>query len=220
MLHTLKIDSINKSFGDKKVLHDIYLECRTGEIVGVLGRNGSGKTTLFKIIYGIEEAENKFIKLDGKVLNTSKLIFNNISFLNQTSFIPKSFSVKKSIFLSIENSKTEEFYNDDIIKQIIVKQINQLSTGELRYLEIKIILFNNSKFCLLDEPFSGLSPIAIDKVVVMLIQNYQKKGILITDHNYNEVMKISNKIILLKNGKSISIKDRNELIEHNYLFKL
>jgi ABC-type lipopolysaccharide export system ATPase subunit len=217
MSHSLKIDSINKNFGDKKVLSDIYLECKTGEIVGILGRNGSGKTTLFKIIYGIEETENKFIKLNETVLNTPKLIFKNISFLSQSSFIPQSFSVKKAIFLSIENSKIEEFYNDESINLISNKKINQLSTGQLRYLEIKIILFNDSKFCLLDEPFSGLSPIVIDKVTAMIVQNINKKGVFITDHNYSEIIKISSKMILLKNGKSILIKNKDELVEHNYL---
>ena len=220
MVHILKIDSIIKSFGDKKIISDIYLECKTGEIVGVLGRNGSGKTTLFKIIFGIEKAENKFIKLDDLVLNTEKLIFNNISFLNQASSIPNSFSVKKSILLSVENYKIEEFYNDDNINQIRGKQINQLSTGQLRYLEIKIILFNNSKFCLLDEPFSGLSPIVIDKVSEMLVKYTSEKGIFITDHNYNQIMQISSKIFLLKNGQSISIKDKSDLIKHNYLLNL
>lgn len=220
MSYTLKIDSVTKSYGDKRVLSDISLECKTGEIIGILGRNGSGKTTLFEIIYGIVEAENKFIKLDSKVLNTQKLVFSNISFLNQSSFIPKAFSVQKAVFLSIDNSKTEEFYNDASVIQIRHKQINQLSTGELRYLEIKIVLFNNSKFCLLDEPFSGLSPIVIDKVISMLVQNGPKKGIFITDHNYREIIKIASKLILLKNGKSIVIKDNAQLVEHNYLVNL
>lgn len=218
--HTLKVDSISKDFGDKKVLSDIYLECKTREIVGVLGRNGTGKTTLLKIIFGIENAENKFVKLDNKVLNTKKSIFNNISYLSQSSSIPKYFSVNKSIRLSIEKTKIDEFYNDEFIHKIREKSISHLSTGELRYLEIKIILFNNSKFCLLDEPFSGLSPIMIDKISLMLLQFANTKGIFITDHNYREIMKISTKIILIKNGKSIPIQDYNELIEHNYLLNL
>jgi ABC-type lipopolysaccharide export system ATPase subunit len=220
MLNTLIIDSINKSFGDKKVLSDIYLECKTGEIIGVLGRNGSGKTTLFKIIYGLEDAENKFIKLNGTVLNTEKLILNNISFLNQSSFIPISFSVKKSIHLSIEDSKLKEFYNDDNINLIRGKQISQISTGELRYLEVKIILFNISKFCLLDEPFSGLSPINIEKISNLITDNSKRKGIIISDHNYRQILKISSKVVLLKNGKTNSIKNFNELVEHNYILNL
>ena len=219
-MHILTIDSISKSFGDKKILSDIYLTCKTGDIVGILGRNGTGKTTLLNVIFGIEEYENRFVKMDEKVLNTQKLIFGNISFLNQSGFTPKSFSVKKAICLSVEDKRIAEFYNDEVINQIKDRQINQLSTGELRYLEIKIILFNNSKFCLLDEPFSGLSTILIDKISSMLIHNACKKGIFVTDHNYTEILKIASSIILIKNGKSIPIKDKTELVEHNYLLKL
>ena len=218
--YTLKIDSVCKDYGRKKILTDIYLECSTGEIIGVLGRNGTGKTTLLKIIYGIENAENKFIKLNETVLNTEKLIFKNISFLSQSSFIPKYFSVKKSIKLSIESSKIIEFYNDEFIQNISENSIVELSTGELRYLEVKLLLFNDSKFCLLDEPFSGLSPIMIEKISFLILKYASNKGFVITDHNYREIMKISTRLILIKNGKSITIKDYNELIDYNYLTSL
>lgn len=216
----LEIDSIIKKFGGDNILSDIYLKCETGEIVGVLGRNGSGKTTLFKIIYGIEGAENKFIKLDKKILNTEKLIFKNISYLSQEHFIPKQFSVSKAIYLSVDNSRVKEFYDDEDIGCLKSKLIRELSTGELRYLETKIVLFNNSKFCLLDEPFSGLSPILVEKIEHLISKYSHTKGIIITDHNYESIMKISTKLILLKNGKTINISNRNELIEHGYLLNI
>ena len=104
-----------------------------------------------------------------------------------------------------------------MIQQIKNSYVNQLSGGELRYLEIKLTLCNDSKFVFLDEPYNGLSPIMIIKVNEMIIKNSIKKGILITDHNYIEIIKISTKIILIKDGKTFPINDMKQLSEKGYL---
>ncbi|GAA4067237.1 ATP-binding cassette domain-containing protein [Flavobacterium cheonanense] len=217
MNHLLEIDSIQKHFDQKVVLSDVYLKCRTGEIIGLLGRNGSGKSTLLKIIFGILSADNKFVRVNGKVLFKTNDLLNEISYLPQEDFIPNSFSVKKTIQLSIDKNKIIDFYQDDFINSLKYKKINHLSGGELRYLEIKLILSNSSKFVLLDEPYNGLSPIMIDKINQLITQNSTKKGIIITDHNYENVIKISSKLILMKEGKAFHLKDKNELIDKGYL---
>ena len=97
------------------------------------------------------------------------------------------------------------------------KKIHQLSGGELRYLEINLILSNKSKFVLLDEPYNGLSPLMIDKINLLIQKNAQQKGIIITDHNYENVIKISTQLVLMKNGKTHHLKDKKELIEMGYL---
>lgn len=215
--HLLEIDSIQKYFDQKVVLSDVYLKCKTGEIIGLLGRNGSGKSTLLKIIFGILPADNKFVRINGKVLFKTNDLLNEISYLPQEDFIPSSFSVKKTIQLSIDKDKIADFYQDDFINSLKDKKINHLSGGELRYLEIKLILSNSSKFVLLDEPYNGLSPIMIDKINQLIVENSNKKGIIITDHNYENVIKISSKLILMKEGKAFRLKDKNELIEKGYL---
>lgn len=215
--YVLEIDSVQKKFDYKSILSDIYLKCETGEIIGLLGRNGSGKSTLLKIIFGILEADFKFVRIDGFIKNRTSDLFKDISYLSQDNFIPNSFSVKIAIELSIDSQKIKSFYDDEMIKSITDKKINQLSGGELRYLEIKLILFNPSKFVLLDEPYNGLSPIMIDKINQLITQNSTKKGIIITDHNYENVIKISSKLILLKEGKAFHLKDKNELIDKGYL---
>jgi ABC-type multidrug transport system ATPase subunit len=215
--HLLEIDSIQKYFDQKVVLSDVYLKCKTGEIIGLLGRNGSGKSTLLKIIFGILPADNKFVRINGKVLFKTNDLLNEISYLPQEDFIPSSFSVKKTIQLSIDKDKIADFYQDDFINSLKDKKINHLSGGELLYLEIKLILSNSSKFVLLDEPYNGLSPIMIDKINQLIVENSNKKGIIITDHNYENVIKISSKLILMKEGKAFHLKDKNELIEKGYL---
>ncbi len=215
--HILEIDSIQKKFDYKSVLSDVYLKCETNEIIGLLGRNGSGKSTLLKIIFGILDANFKFVRIDGVTKNKTSDLFKDISYLSQEDFIPNSFSVKRAIQLSIDKDKIADFYQDDFINSLKDKKINHLSGGELRYLEIKLILSNSSKFVLLDEPYNGLSPIMIDKINQLIIENSSKKGIIITDHNYENVIKISSKLILIKEGKTFHLKDKNELIDRGYL---
>ncbi|MCZ8332504.1 MAG: ATP-binding cassette domain-containing protein [Flavobacterium sp.] len=217
--HFIEIDSVQKYFNTKPVLTDVYLKCETGEIIGLLGRNGSGKSTLLKIVLGILSADNKFIRVDGKVIFNTNDSLNEISYLSQENFIPSSFSVKRAIQLSIDKDKVADFYQDDFINSLKDKKIHQLSGGELRYLEIKLILSNSSKFVLLDEPYNGLSPIMIEKINQLITENSSKKGIIITDHNYENIIKISSRLILMKDGKTIQIKDKMELVEKGYLSK-
>ena len=213
--HLLEVDSVQKNFDYKVVLSDVYLTCKTGEIIGLLGRNGSGKSTLLKIIFGILQAENKFIRIDGVVKFNNSSLFKEVSYLPQEDFIPKNLSVKKAIALSVKNQF--EFCSDSMIQTLLEKKIAHLSAGELRYLEIKLILNNSSKFALLDEPYNGLSPIMIDKINNLILENSSKKGIVITDHNYQNVIAISTKLVLLKNAKAFHLEDKNQLIEMGYL---
>lgn len=215
--HILEVDSVRKHFDYKLVVSDVYLKCETNEVIGLLGRNGSGKSTLLKIIFGIVSAENKCIRIDGFVKNKVSQLLNEISYLHQESFIPNHFTVKKAISLSISIEKTADFLEDTMIQSILDKKINYLSSGELRYLEIKLVLFNSSKFVLLDEPYNGLSPIMVEKVNQLIKDNSSNKGIVITDHDYENVIGISTQLLLMKEGKVHAIKDKMDLMEKGYL---
>lgn len=217
MKHLLEVDSIIKRYNNELVVSDVYVKCETGNIIGLLGRNGSGKSTLLQIIFGIVDAETKFIRIDGVVKQHVNQLMKDISYLPQHNFIPENFSVRKAINLSIEKLKRNVFYEDNLIETVLDNKIGQLSGGELRYLEIKLILSNPSKFVLLDEPYNGLSPIMIEKVNDLIIENSKSKGIIITDHNYENVILVSNQLILMKSGKTYHLKDKNELIEKGYL---
>lgn len=218
--HILEVDGIQKKFNERVILSDVYLKCETSEVIGILGRNGSGKSTLLKIIFGIVAAPNKCIRIDSVSKNNENSLSKEISYLSQEQFIPNHLSVKKAIALSIDKQKTAFFYEDEFIQSILSKRINQLSSGELRYLEIKIVLFNPSKFVLLDEPYNGLSPLMVDVVNELIKENSEKKGIVITDHNYKNVIKISTRVILIKEGKTHYIRNNAELVEKGYLVDL
>lgn len=219
MSYLLEIDSINKSYNGKPLLSNIYLKCELNDIIGIFGRNGSGKSTLLKIIFGTENAENKFIRINGKVENLPYLIKNGISYLGQNDFIPNNFSVLKAIDLSIIPSKKHLFINDDLIKKNLYKKISNLSGGESKYLHVKLILFGESKFCLLDEPYSGVSPIVSERINQLILEQSKDKGIIITDHNYQSMLNIVNKFVILKDGSTYFLNSREELIDYGYLNK-
>ncbi|MEC5167031.1 ABC-type multidrug transport system ATPase subunit [Flavobacterium sp. PL11] len=215
--NVLEIDSVQKQYDERVIISDVYLKCETNDIIGILGRNGSGKSTLLKIIFGIEPADFKFVRINGVVKSKTSDLLNQISYLPQDNFIPNSFSVKRTIQLSISKNKIEKFYADEMIRSMSEKKIKHLSGGELRYLEIKIVLSNNSKFVLLDEPYNGLSPILIEKVNQLVTSKADEKGIIITDHNYANVIKVSTKLALMKEGKLFHLKSKSELVERGYL---
>ena len=146
MKSLLEADSIEKSYNYITILSDVYLKCQTGDIIGVLGRNGCGKSTLLKIIYGVIPAEHKFIRIDYQLRRKAYKHANEISYLPQDNFIPKHFKVSKAIRLFLSKEKVSEFCDDSFIESILNSKIKNLSGGELRYLEIKLILYSDSKF--------------------------------------------------------------------------
>ncbi|WP_339888786.1 ATP-binding cassette domain-containing protein [uncultured Flavobacterium sp.] len=157
MKNLLEVDSVFKRYGEKLILSDVYLKCKTGNIIGLLGRNGSGKSTLLKIIFGVIEAETKFIRINGTVKEHVNQLMKDVGYLPQHNFIPDNLTVKKAIDLSIQKEKRIEFYSDKLINSVLDNKISNLST----VLRNQI---NSSKFVLLDEPYNGLAPVMINKV--------------------------------------------------------
>lgn len=215
--YLLEVDSIRKHYNHKPIVTDVYLKCETGNIIGLLGHNGCGKSTLLKIIFGIVKADFKFIRVNQQIAKTTSQLLKDVSYLSQENFIPKHFSVEKAIGLSIEKVKRDDFYNDPMISGLKNKTIGMLSGGELRYLEIKLILQRESKFVLLDEPYNGLSPLLTQKISGLIVTASKTRGIIISDHNYENVLAISTSIILMKDGKTHPIQDKYELVEKGYL---
>jgi ABC-type multidrug transport system ATPase subunit len=213
----LEADSIIYRIGTKNLLTDIYLKCQTGEIVGLLGSNGSGKSTLLKIMFGSLPSENKNIRINGKVYNqpfTDELI----SYLSQDYFLPSNLSLTKIVNIFIPSAeKRSRVVNNQRIQPHLKKKTSQLSGGELRYFEILLLLNLNTPFLLLDEPFSGIEPIFKEQIQELLKEYRKEKGIVITDHNYKQIIEVSDRIVLLLNGACKPIKHLNDLEDYNYI---
>ncbi len=215
--HTLEVDSIIKTIGERKILSDVFLSCRTGEVVGILGKNGSGKSTLLKIIFGSEDTEDKSIRVDGIVYRYLYRQGNLIAYLPRQSFLPSSISVKKIIKVFIEAGSRAKILNDDRIGQYKNKRVAELSGGELRYLEVFLLLNLNVTFVLLDEPFSGIEPLYQDKIIELIREYKHSKGVIITDHVFKKIIEVSDSMILLNSGMTRKVSNLTELEDYNYV---
>jgi len=218
MSHLLEIDSVNKSYGNNRILTDIYLKCETGDIIGLLGSNGSGKSTLLKILFGSENAQQKFIRIDGKIFDCPYKTPGEIAYLPQESFIPGNMTIASAAKLYFRNDDAARLFLDDQQLYLIKdRKVSELSSGQLRYAEIKLLLNIDAKFVLLDEPFNGISPLNIEEIKGVIRNSAQHKGIILTDHDYRDVLDVANKHYLLTDGGLKSIKDKDDLVFRGYM---
>ncbi|WP_140936818.1 ATP-binding cassette domain-containing protein [Sphingobacterium lumbrici] len=209
----LYVDSIEFSYSNnRQLLSGVYLHIKIGEIVGLLGRNGSGKSTLMKIIFGTLKPKFAYIRLHGKRIHKKAFLTNEVCYLPQQNFLPTAKTVDKVVhFMVREKNSRAKFQEDGVLKPIWQTKIADLSGGELRYLEILLLLNQKATFFLLDEPFSGVSPVYKEKIQNLIVNQCAEKGFLISDHDYTNVLAISNKILLLQNGGCRILKDKKEL---------
>lgn len=218
MKHYLEVDSIILEFNTKRVLQDVYLKNETGKTTGILGRNGTGKTCLMKIIYGGLKINNKSIRFDGKPVINSYRNPKFLKYLPQNNFIPQNLKIKR-IFRDFNlNFSGFTKYFPEFSKYFDFK-LKNLSGGEKRIIEIYIILASETKFCMLDEPFSHIMPLHVSTIKNIINDEKKNKGIIITDQLYEHIIDICDEIYLLSFGKTYLIKDKNDLIKLGYLNK-
>lgn len=217
MSDLLEADSIRKEFGTKQVLTDIAIRCCKGDIIGLLGRNGSGKSTLLKIIFGTLYTDHKFIRINNSILSQPFKQKNTIAYLSQDNFLPKNITVKQVFETYARDIDKNGFLDDEILSKVTGTKIGNLSGGESRYLEVKLLLNLNTLFVLLDEPFNGISPLHIEHIKKMITDKSLKKGIVLTDHDYRNVLDVANKYYLLFDGGLKKIKTKEDLIEWGYI---
>ncbi len=233
----LYTDSVVKKYGKRTVVKGISLEVNKGEVVGLLGPNGAGKTTTFYIIVG-------FIKpFSGKVFLDNLDITNlpmykrakmGIGYLPQEASVFRKLSVEDNILSVLEMTnlsrkeqkmKTEKLLEEFGLNRIRKSKGIQLSGGERRRTEIARALAIDPAFILLDEPFAGVDPIAVEDIQGIVTKLKEKNiGVLITDHNVHETLKITNRAYLLYEGRilesgSAEYLANNEEVKEKYLGK-
>ncbi|WP_454802433.1 ATP-binding cassette domain-containing protein [Mucilaginibacter phyllosphaerae] len=212
----LKVDSVQLAFNERKILQDVYLECQQGQVIGLLGRNGSGKSSLLRVIFGMQQASYKYVSIDGTFIH--KGYHNNrIAYLPQHSFLPNNIQISKLTKMLVDEVFWDSFTELNIYKLHAYKTPGQLSGGELRQLEMLMIIHSKAGFILLDEPFTHISPIQADEFKPVIRACAKRKVIIITDHQYYNILDVSDKVILLNNGCTKHITHNNELITYGYL---
>lgn len=220
-MNRLTVTNVGKKFGKKLVLDSVSLELNTGEILSVFGRNGSGKSTLLKIIFGVETADNMSLQINEKVFQQKEIIpSQKIAYLPQDNFLPKNYTVRNIIPLFHPNGEDQDkiFYSKGVAKFENTK-VGNLSMGELKYLEILMIGNLKHDFLLLDEPFSMVEPLQKEIIKELLLELKTSKGIILTDHYYNDVLGVTDKSFLLLDGKRVEIETISDLEKFGYLYK-
>ncbi|MFD2871659.1 ATP-binding cassette domain-containing protein [Mucilaginibacter ximonensis] len=212
----LKVDSLQLEFDNRPILRDIWLQCKQGEVLGLLGRNGSGKSTLLKVIFGTLMPLHKYVSIDG-VFTQHGYKKNRIAYLPQFSYLPRGLKINKLAINLVDQQYWNQFTTLDIYQKHQHKKPEQLSGGELRQLEMLMIIYGKADFILLDEPFTHVTPVQTDYFKPLIREVAKTKGIIITDHQYRNVLDISDRIILLHDGVTKPIHNVDDLVTYHYI---
>jgi len=209
----LVINKISKSYGSKKVVRDISLTIKRGEIVGLLGPNGAGKTTTFYMIVGLVKPDTGSILLDKIEISKMPIYtrgLQGISYLPQEPSVFRGMNVEDNLLSIIEIVEKDKNKHDIILQSLLnefdISHVRKsksivLSGGERRRLEIARTLASRPKYLLLDEPLTGIDPVSIEEIKIIIKKLKQKNiGVLITDHNVRETLKIVDRVNIVNEG--------------------
>ena len=234
-MHSLEITGLKKSYNGKTIVSDISLNINSGEVVGLLGPNGAGKTTTFYMILGLITPDAGLIFLDGEDMGGApmyKRARKGIGYLPQEASIFRKLKVDDNIRAVLEIIDTDKKTREEKLKKIIMEfnlsQIAgsfgyQLSGGERRKVEIARAISVDPVFMLLDEPFAGIDPLAVNELKKTLRQLTDKGiGLIITDHNVRETLSITDRAYIISDGRILAhgVPEElvsNELVKKNYL---
>jgi len=229
----LRTEKISKSYKNRAVVKDVSIAVEKGEIVGLLGPNGAGKTTSFYMMVGLVKPDNGNVYLENTDITKTPMYKRSkmgIGYLPQEASVFRSMSVEDNIKSVLEMTKLTKDQQDEKCEQLLEefglvkvrKNIgNLLSGGERRRTEIARALATEPKFILLDEPFAGVDPIAVEDIQ-NIVQKLVKKniGVLITDHNVHETLSITDRAYLLFEGSVLKQGSSEDLASDEKVRKL
>jgi lipopolysaccharide export system ATP-binding protein len=225
--YVLKVSSLYKSFGRKKVVRGIDFSMKRGEVLGLLGPNGAGKTTTFYIVVGFYKPTNGEVFLNDQCITKLPMYKRaklGISYLPQEPSVFRKLTVEENIWSILENradlsyqekkDKLELLIDEFSIERIRKQKAFTLSGGERRRTEIARSLAIEPKFLLLDEPFAGIDPIAVADLKKMIkLLSTKGIGILITDHNVRDTLEITDRAIIINKGSIVIQGSKQEILE-------
>lgn len=229
----LDINSLSKSYNGRKVVDGISFSLSQGEIIALLGPNGAGKTTSFDMVVGLVNPDSGSIKLNEQEITDCKIhdrAHMGIGYLTQEPSAFRNLSVLDNLILVLELhgydidsciAKSEKILDEfGILRLKDIKAIS-LSGGERRRLEIARVLVTDPKFILLDEPFTGIDPIAINEIQQIIHDLCKKKniGLLITDHNPAATLSITDRAYIMRDGKIIRSGGSQEIANDEFVRK-
>ena len=231
----LEVEGLQKSYGGRKVVDEVRLKVQRGEIVGLLGPNGAGKTTTFYMIAGLIPPDHGRVNFDGKVITSQpmhKRARHGMGYLPQEESIFRKLSVEDNLLAVLEtrknlskkkrNERADELLNRFGIDHVRKSVAMALSGGEKRRLSLARCLCTEPRLLMLDEPFVGIDPIAVQEIHKIIRELRDKDGlsILITDHQVRETLDIVDRASLLVDGKVMLEGSSDELVNNEQARKL
>jgi lipopolysaccharide export system ATP-binding protein len=223
---SLSASHLQKTYGRRRVVDDVSLFVEQGEVVGLLGANGAGKTTTFYMMTGLETAERGSILVNGQDVTNLPMYLRarlGLGYLPQEPSIFRKLSAEQNILAVLETMKLaradrfarlEELLEEFGVTHVRKTRGDALSGGERRRVEIARCLATEPQYILLDEPFAGIDPLAIDDIrEIILYLREQGIGILITDHNVRETLGITDRAYIMAEGKILRSGNPAELVE-------
>ncbi|HEV7698774.1 MAG TPA: LPS export ABC transporter ATP-binding protein [Pyrinomonadaceae bacterium] len=222
---SLEAANVQKTYGGRRVVDDVCVSVSEGEIVGLLGANGAGKTTTFYMLVGLENTETGSVFLGGRDVTKLPMYLRarlGLGYLPQEASVFRKLTAEQNILAVLETMKMsreervarlEELLQEFGIAHVRKVRGDALSGGERRRVEIARCLATAPRFILLDEPFAGIDPLAIDDIrEIILYLKRQGIGILITDHNVRETLDITDRAYILSEGKILRSGSPDDLI--------
>ncbi len=216
MIHRLEIDSVLLEFGTRRVLDNVYFKNESGKITGLLGRNGTGKSCLMKIMFGELIPKDKSIRINGNPIYSTYRNPRDLRYLPQVRFVPNSLTVKR-VFRDFNLDFGDLVFYFPEFKNYYKSGLKNLSGGERRIVEIYLILASQSKFCMLDEPFSQVMPIHVESIKKLILREKENKGIIITDHMYKHIIDICDDLYVISNGQTYLVKNIEDIEKFGYV---
>ena len=224
---------LNKSFGKKMVLHDVSYQVRKGEVVGLLGPNGAGKTTSFYMITGLIAPDAGSVTLDGVDITEQPMYKRarlGVAYLPQDSSIFRGLTVEENIMSVLEIREPDpvkrEIKLEELLAEFSISHLKQspsvaLSGGERRRCEIARALASDPDFLLLDEPLTGIDPIAINDIRNLILHLKDRGlGILITDHNVRDTLDVVDRAYILYDGQVLKEGAPADIVDHDDVKKV
>lgn len=222
----LRAVDLEKSYSKRKVVNHVSFQIEQGEVVGLLGPNGAGKTTSFYMVVGLVKPDSGKVFLDSEEITDLAMYKRakmGLGYLPQEASVFRNLSVEDNIMAILEftslNKKQQKERLEELLSEFGLQHVrksmgNVLSGGERRRTEIARGLATNPKFILLDEPFAGIDPIAVEDIQKIILKLKEKKiGVLITDHNVQETLSITDRAYLLFEGKILKAGTAEELAD-------
>ena len=229
----LEARKIENSYNSRKVVNGVDLELKQGEIVGLLGPNGAGKTTCFYMIVGLIKCDNGIISINNNDISLEpmyKRAKQGIGYLAQEASVFRKLTVEENIKAVLELTDKTKFEQENdlenLIKEFSLEKVRKnrgdlLSGGERRRTEIARALATEPKFLLLDEPFAGVDPIAVEEIQKIIAHLKTKNiGVLMTDHNVQETLAITDRTYLMFEGKILKSGKPEELAKDEMVRKV